>query len=60
MLLLGMKIKFMTDHHSLTYLLKQRNLSRRQARWCKLLADFDLHFEYIWGQDNTVADALCQ
>ncbi|PLW37026.1 hypothetical protein PCASD_16356 [Puccinia coronata f. sp. avenae] len=58
MLLLGMKIHVMTDHHSLTHLLKQRNLSRRQARWTELLADFDLEFDYIKGEDNTVADAL--
>jgi hypothetical protein len=58
MLLLGMKVNVMTDHHSLTYLLKQRNLSRRQARWSEILADFDLHFQYIRGEDNTVADAL--
>ena len=58
MLLLGMKINVMSDHHSLTYLLKQRNLSRRQARWTELLADFDLRFDYIKGEDNTVADAL--
>jgi hypothetical protein len=60
MLLLGMKVNVMTDHHSLTYLLKQRNLSRRQARWTEILADFDLCFEYIRGEDNTVADALSQ
>ncbi|KAH9452356.1 hypothetical protein Pst134EB_033517 [Puccinia striiformis f. sp. tritici] len=58
MLLLGMKVNVMTDHHSLTYLLKQRNLSRRQARWTEILADFDLRFEYIKGEDNSVADAL--
>jgi hypothetical protein len=58
MLLLGMKVNVMTDHHSLTYLLKQRNLSRRQARWTEILADFELNFEYIRGEDNTVADAL--
>jgi hypothetical protein len=32
MLILGMKVHVMSDHHSLTHLLKQRNLSRRQAR----------------------------
>jgi hypothetical protein len=48
----------MSDHHSLTYLLKQRNLSRHQARWTELLADFDLQFNYIKGEDNRVADAL--
>jgi hypothetical protein len=58
MLLLGMKVNVMTDHHSLTYLLKQRNLSRRQARWLEILSDFDLRFEYIKGEDNSVADAL--
>jgi hypothetical protein len=41
------KINVMSDHHSLTYLLKQCNLSRRQARWTELVADFDLRFEYI-------------
>lgn len=58
MLLLGMKVNVMTDHHSLTYLLGQRTLSRRQARWLEHLADFDLDFQYIRGEDNTVADAL--
>jgi hypothetical protein len=58
MLLLGMKVNVMSDHHSLTYLLKQRNLSQRQARWTKILSDFDLNFDYIKGDDNSVADAL--
>lgn len=58
MLLLGMKINVMSDHHSLTHLLKQRSLSRRQARWTEILADFDLNFEYVKGEENTVADAL--
>lgn len=31
MLLLGMQVNVMTDHHSLTYLMKQRTLSRCQA-----------------------------
>jgi hypothetical protein len=58
MLLLGMKVHVMSNHHSLTYLMKQRNLSRRQARCTELLADFDLQFDYIWGEDNSVANAL--
>jgi hypothetical protein len=58
MLLLGMNVHVMSDHHSLTHLLKQCNLSRQQARWVELLADFDLEFEYIRGEDNMVADAL--
>jgi hypothetical protein len=58
MMLLGMKVNVMSDHHSLKYLLNQHNLSKRQARWTEILADFDLNFEYIRGEDNTVADAL--
>ncbi|PLW39406.1 hypothetical protein PCANC_14867 [Puccinia coronata f. sp. avenae] len=42
------------------HLLKQQNLSRRQARWTEILANFNLHFEYIKGEDNSVADALSQ
>jgi hypothetical protein len=60
MLLLGMKVNIMTDHHSLTYLLKQRNLSQQKARWLETLSDFDLQFQYIKGEDNLVADALSQ
>ncbi|PLW35555.1 hypothetical protein PCANC_22816 [Puccinia coronata f. sp. avenae] len=39
-------------------LIRKRNLSRRQARWTELLADFDLQFDYIRGKDNSVANAL--
>jgi hypothetical protein len=31
---------------------------QRQAQWIKLLANFDLQFDYIRGKDNLVADAL--
>lgn len=48
----------LSDHHSLTYLLNQKTLSRRQARWTKLLANFDVEFRYIQGPDNSVADTL--
>jgi hypothetical protein len=47
-----------TDHHSLIHLLKQHNLSWQQARWTEFLADFDLQFEYVRGEENTVADSL--
>lgn len=58
LLLLGMRVNVMSDHHSLTTLLSQRNLSRRQARWLETLSQFDLDFRYLKGEDNTVADAL--
>jgi hypothetical protein len=60
MLLLGMKVNVLTDHHSLVHLLKQQNLSRRQARWKEILSNFNLHFKYIKGEDNSMADALSQ
>jgi hypothetical protein len=58
LLLLGMRVNVMSDHHSLTTLLTQRNLSRRQARWLETLSQFDLDFRYLKGPDNSVADAL--
>lgn len=57
-LLLGLKINVMTDHHLLTHLLSQRNISRRQARRLETLSQFNLDFKYLRGEDNTVADAL--
>ena len=39
---------------------KQHDLSRRQARWQELLADYNFKIEYMHGEDNTVADALSQ
>lgn len=47
-----------TDHHSLQYLHTQPKLSRRQARWMELLANFDIEIKYIPGRLNSVADAL--
>lgn len=44
MLLLGMKVNIMTEHHLLKYLMKQKNLSLWQARWLEILADFNVHF----------------
>ncbi|PLW47375.1 hypothetical protein PCANC_05867 [Puccinia coronata f. sp. avenae] len=35
-----------------------RNLSRFQALWTEFLADFDLQFNYIKGEENSVANAL--
>lgn len=58
LLLLGLKVNVMTDHHSITHLMKQRTLSRRQARWLERLSEFDLSLNYIKGESNTIADAL--
>jgi hypothetical protein len=56
--LLGIPFKIYTDHKMLENFLFQKDLSRRQARWMELLAQFDAHFVYIKGEKNSVADAL--
>lgn len=56
-MLLGFKVKVMTDHINLT----SPNLgmdSDRVLRWRLLLNEFDVEIDYIKGEDNTVADAI--
>ena len=43
--LLGKPFKIVTDHHSLQYLMTQPNLSKREARWVEMVAEFD--FEVV-------------
>ncbi|KAJ8754963.1 hypothetical protein K2173_015475 [Erythroxylum novogranatense] len=47
-----------TDHKSLKYLLRQKELNLRQRRWLELLKDYDLMIDYHPGKANVVADAL--
>lgn len=47
-----------TDHQSLRYTMTQPTLSRRQARWSELLAEYNLDIRYLPGHRNFVADAL--
>ena len=56
--LLGRKFTIVTDHHSLKFLQTQPQLSRRQARWLELLADFEFDIVHRPGKSNVVADAL--
>jgi len=48
-----------TDHHSLQYFFRQKDLSRRQAGWAEVLADFqpNMTVKYLPGEQNR-ADAL--
>ena len=57
-ILQGAKFKWLTDHKGLTYLLNQKNLSGRQARWLEKMSTFDFEVIYIPGSENVVADAL--
>ena len=54
----GNHFKVITDHLSLKYLHPQPTLSRHQARWMEILAEFDMEIEYKPGKTNVVADTL--
>ena len=59
----GVKFKWVTDHKvhkGLEHLLRQRNLSGRQARWIEKISEFDFEIMYVPGLENMVADALSQ
>jgi len=54
----GQHFTVITDHKSLCYFKTQPTLSRRQARWNELLAEYDFEIIYKPGKTNVVADAL--
>ena len=57
--LLGQEFTAYTDHQSLSYLLKQKDLtSPHLARWAEELADFNVTIEYIPGTKNIIADSI--
>ena len=57
-ILQGIKFRWLTDHKGLIYLLNQKNLSGRQARWLEKISSFVFEVVYIVGSENVVADAL--
>ena len=57
-ILQGVKFKWVTDHKGLEHLLRQRNLSGREARWIEKISEFDFKVVYVPGSENVVADAL--
>lgn len=56
--LIGVPFRVYTDHKTLVNFLKQRDLSRRQARWQEHLSQYDFDITYIAGEDNNPADAM--
>lgn len=56
--LLGCKFKILTYHCTLVHFMKQKDLSRQQARWMEFLSQYDFDIEYVKGEDNTSADAM--
>ena len=56
----GIHFIWVTDHESLKYLLTQKSLSGRQARWLEKLSEFDFEIRHIPGTENLLPDALSQ
>lgn len=54
----GMTFKIVTDHASLKWLMSQKDLTGRLARWSLKLQAFDFTIEHRKGSANLVPDAL--
>lgn len=54
----GMSFKVVTDHASLKWLMSQKDLTGRLARWSLKLQAFDFTIEHRKGSANIVPDAL--
>ena len=54
----GTPFKIVTDHASLKWLMNQKDLSGRLARWSLKLQAFDFEIEYRKGSANIVPDVL--
>jgi hypothetical protein len=57
-ILQGCPFKWLMDHKSLIYILNQKNLSGRQARWMEKIGEFNFTVEYVPGAHNILPDAL--
>ena len=49
-----------SDHKSMKYIFKQRDLNMRQHIWMEFLEDYDLTLHYHRSNANVVVDALSQ
>jgi len=56
--LYGVHVDVFTDHKSLQYIFKQKELNLQQRRWLELLKDYDVNILYHPGKANFVVDAL--
>ena len=54
----GKHFKIIIDHHSLKFLLDQRDSTPMQYKWLTKLAGYDYEIVYCSGKENTAADAL--
>jgi hypothetical protein len=51
-------VQVFTDHKSLEYFMITKQLTRRQARWAELLAEFNMKIEYRSGEEAVKPDTL--
>ncbi|GAA5985616.1 hypothetical protein JCM11641_004993 [Rhodosporidiobolus odoratus] len=56
--LLGVRFRILTDHDTLRRFQTQGTLSKRQARWTEVLADYDYKLSHVPGKLNAVADSM--
>ena len=56
--LLGKKFIFHVDHATLFYLVSKHSLTRKLARWMRLLQEFDFEIQHRPGTQHAVADYL--
>jgi RNase H-like domain found in reverse transcriptase len=52
------KFQIVTDHHSLTHILTQPNLTPQQVRAIELLVEYDYEIIYQEEEKNIVTDVL--
>ena len=54
----GQKFTIQTDLSALKYLLSQKNLTPRLARWALIIQGYDYEIQHVKGSENNVPDAL--
>ncbi|XP_019258946.1 PREDICTED: uncharacterized protein LOC109237138 [Nicotiana attenuata] len=54
----GINVDIYTNHKSLHYDFKEKELNLRQRQWLEILSDYDVDILYHPGKANVVADAF--
>lgn len=57
-IILGAKLKILTDNHALTFLKTCKLLNNRLTRWILAIQEYDFEIEHCKGSENQTADAL--